>query len=123
MHTAILGLHHILTTPTKSTLRNLTETKPINIKSIWRETLQKYKLIHTSSRLDHNTNRRSAGTVLAIRRDAYKNDTTIPTPIHLRDYITVATLIPHDGSSNSAISAYMLQINTKEQEAVYNEQL
>ena len=107
MHTAILGLHHILTTPTKSTLRNLTETKPINIKSIWRETLQKYKLIHTSSRLDHNTNRRSAGTVLAIRRDTYKDATAILAPTHLRDYIAAATVTPNDGSTIIAISTYM----------------
>jgi hypothetical protein len=74
------------------------------------------KRLQTTShtpRLDHTTNRPSTDNILAIRRDTYKDAT------HLRDYITAAILTPHDGSPVIAISAYIPQLHTTEQEAVY----
>ena len=55
------------------------------------------------------------------RRDTYKNATAIPTPSHLRDYISAGTLTPHDGSPIIATSAYMPQLHTKSQETLYIE--
>ena len=73
------------------------ETKHSHIQSIWREELKEYKLIHASPKLDSILNRRLAGTILATKRDIYKDFTAIATPSHLRDYISAATLAPHDG--------------------------
>ena len=80
-----------------------------------------YKLTHTSPKLDPTTNRRSVGTILATRRDVYKDVTPIPTPAHLTDYIKADTITPHDGSPIIAITAYMPQIYTKEQEQTYKD--
>ena len=66
-------------------------------------------------------NRRSEGTILAARRDTYKEVTAIPTPPHIGDYISAATLTPHDGSPIIAISAYMPQRHTKAKDTIYNE--
>ena len=63
--------------------------------------------------LDLATNRRSGGTIIATRRDTYKEVTAIPTPSHIGDYISAATLTPYDGSPIIAISAYMPQLHTK----------
>jgi hypothetical protein len=84
MHNTILDLHKIVNPKTNSTLIHLTETKHINIKSVWRETLKEYKLIHSPPKLDPITIRRSAGTILAVSRDTYKDAIAIPTPSHLR---------------------------------------
>jgi hypothetical protein len=62
-------------------------------------------------------------TILAARRDTYKDATTIPTPFHLRDYISAATLTPYNGYSIVTISAYMPQLHTKSQETLYIEML
>ena len=80
-----------------------------------REILKNYKLSHTSPRLDHNTNRQSAGTILAIRKDTYKKRHNY-TSTH---YITAATLTPHGGSPIIAISAYMPQIHTKKKKKMH----
>jgi hypothetical protein len=115
MHNIILDLHHILNSNHKPTIISLTETKHSHIKSIWRDTLKDYKLIHTPPKLDPNTLRRSAGTILAIRRDIYKEATPIQTPTNLMDYIKAAKLTPHDGTPVIAITAYMPQLHTKAQ--------
>ena len=79
------------------------------------------KIIYAPPKLDPSTNRRSAGTILAVRRDTYKDATAIPTPSHLRDYVSSAAFTPHDGSPIVTISAYMPQLNTKAQETLYLE--
>jgi len=105
MHTTILNLHRILNSKSKPTILYLTETKHSHIKSTWREALTEYKLTHTSPKLDPTTNRRLAGTILATRRDMYKDITPIQTPAHLTDYVKAATITPHDGSPIIAITA------------------
>ena len=102
-----------MNTQQKPTIIHLTETKHIHINSIWRELLKDYELIHTYPTLDPTTNRRLGGTILAARRGTYKEVTVIPTPPHTGDYISAATLTPHDGSPIIAISAYMPQRHTK----------
>ena len=81
-----------MNTQQKPTIIHLTETKHSHIKSIWREVLKDYKLIHTHPTLDPTTNRRSGGTILAARRDTYKGVSAIPTPPRIGDYISAATL-------------------------------
>ena len=65
MHNAILDLQNIMSTQKEPTIIHLTETKHSHIKSIWREALKEYNLIHTHITLDPITNRRSGGTILA----------------------------------------------------------
>jgi hypothetical protein len=72
-----------MNTKNKLAILHLTETKHSHIKSIWREALKEYKSIHTYPTLDPTTNRRSGGTILAVRRDTYKEVTAIPTPPHI----------------------------------------
>jgi hypothetical protein len=67
--------------------------------------------------------RRSGGTILAVRRDTYKDATAFPSPTHIRDYISAATLTPHDGSPIIAISIYMPQLHLKAQDSLYTEML
>ena len=110
-----------MSTQKKLTILHLTETKHIHIKSIWREALTKYKLIHSHPTLDPAKNRRSGGTILAARRDTYKEVTEIPTPPHIGDYISAATLTPYDGSPIIAISTYMPQLHTKAKHNIYTE--
>jgi hypothetical protein len=69
-----------MNTQKKSIILHLTETKHSHIKSIWREVLKGYKLIHTHPTLDPTTNKISGGITLAARRDTYKEVTAIPTP-------------------------------------------
>jgi len=102
---------------------HLTETKHSHIKSMWREALKDYKLIRTYQTLDLTTNRRSVGSILAARRDTTKEATAIHPPPHIGDYISAATLIPHDGSPIIAILAYMPQFHTKAQDITYTEVL
>ena len=108
-----------MSTHKKPTMIHLTETKHIHMKSIWREVLKDYKLIHTHSPLEPTTNRRSGGTILGARRDIYKEVTVIPTQSHIGDYVSAATLTPHDGSTIIAISAYMPQLHTKAKDKIY----
>jgi len=77
MHNTIMDLHHILNSKLKPTIIHLTETKHSHIKSIWRESLKHYNLTHTPPKLDPDTLRRSAGTILVTRRDVYKEATPI----------------------------------------------
>jgi hypothetical protein len=119
MHTTILDLHYILNSKHKPTIIHLTEIKHINIKSIWRDSLKDYKLTHTHPKLDPNTLRRSTCTILATRRDIYKEVTPIQMPTNLMDYIKAAKITPHDGTPIIAISAYMPQLHTTEQELIY----
>jgi hypothetical protein len=56
MHNTILDLPKITSTHIKPTIIHLTETKHSHIKSIWREVLKEYKLIHTPPSLDPTTN-------------------------------------------------------------------
>ena len=121
MHNPILDLHRILNSKSKRIILYLTETKHNHIKSIWREALLNYKLTHAFSKLDPTTNRRSAGTILATRKDVYKEATPIPAPAHLTNYIKAATFTPHAGSPIIAMTAYMPQIHTKEQEQTYKD--
>ena len=121
MHNTILDLHHLLNTQTKATIIHLTEAKHIHIKSMWKEALKEYKAIHAFPKLEPITNRRSGGTILAARRDTYKEANAITPPTHLRDYISAATITPHDGSITIAISAYMPHLHTKAQETIYTE--
>jgi hypothetical protein len=121
MHNIILDLQNIMNTQKKSTLIHLTKTKHNHIKSIWREVLKYYELIHIHPTLDPTTNRRSGGTILAARRDIYKEVTAIPTPPHIGDYVSAATLTPHDGSPIIAISAYMPQCHIKATYIIYTE--
>jgi hypothetical protein len=95
MHIAIIDLQNIMNTQKKPTILHLTETKHSHIKLIWREALKEYKLIHTHPTLDPTTIKRSGGTILAARRDTCKEVTTIPTPPHIGDYISAATLTPY----------------------------
>jgi hypothetical protein len=121
MHNTILDIHRILSTDNKPTIISLTETKHSHIKSIWRDILKEYKLIHTPPKLDPTTLRRSAGTILAIRRDTYKEAIPIQTPTNLTDYIKAAKITPHDGTPIIAITAYMPQLHTKAQEQIYQD--
>jgi len=68
---------------------------------------------HTSPKFDPTTQRRLAGTILATRLDVFKDATPIQTPTHLTDYIKVAIITPHDGTTIIAITAYMTQLHTK----------
>ena len=121
MHNTTLDLQHIMNTQTKPSIIHVMEAKHNHIKSLWREALKDYKLIHTCPTLDPTTNRRSGGTILAARRDTYKEVTTIPTPPHIGDYISAATLTPYDGSHIIAISAYMPQLHTEAKDTIYTE--
>jgi hypothetical protein len=121
MHNTILDLNRILNSITKPSILYLTETEYGHIKSIWREALRDYKRTHTSPKLYPTTNRRSAGTILATRRDVYKVVAPIPTPAHLTDYIKAATITSQEGIPIIAITAYMSQIHTKEQEQTYKD--
>jgi hypothetical protein len=105
----------------KPTIIHLTETKHSHVKSIRREALKDYKLFHTHHTNDPTTNRRSGGTILAAKRDTYKGVTAIPTPPHIGDYISPATLTPYNGSPIIAISAYMPQLQTKAKDTIYTE--
>ncbi len=49
MHTTIIDLQNILTTQPDPHIIALTETKHRHIKSIWRQTLRNYKLVHNPS--------------------------------------------------------------------------
>jgi hypothetical protein len=100
MHNTILYLQPVTNTKKKPRIIHLTETKHSHIKSIWREALKDYKLIHTHPTLDPATNRRSGGSILAASRDTYKEVTAIPTPPHIGDYISAATLTLYDGSQS-----------------------
>jgi hypothetical protein len=55
------------------------------------------------------------------RRDTYKEVTVIPTPPHIGDYISAATLTPYDGSPIIAISAYMPPLHNKAKDTIYTE--
>jgi len=121
MHNTILDIQHIMNTQQNPTIRHLTETKHNHIKSIWRAVSYDYKLIHTYPTLDPTTNRRSGGTILAARRETYKEVTAIPTPPHIGDYISAATLTPYDGSPIIAISAYMSQLHNKAKDTIYTD--
>jgi len=119
MHNTILDLHRILNSKQKPTIIHLTETKHSHIKSIWRESLKDYRLTHTPPRLDPDTLRRSADTILATRRDVCKEANPIQTPTNLKDYINAAEIIPHDGTPIITITAYMPQLHNKAQEKLY----
>jgi hypothetical protein len=110
-----------MNTQKKPTIIHLTETKHSHIKLIWKEGLKDYKLIHAHPTLDPSTNRRSGGTILAARRDTYKEITAIPTPPHIGDYISAATLTPYDGSPIITMSAYMPQLHSKAIDTIYTE--
>ena len=69
----------------------LTETKHSHINSLWRITLQQYKLHHNVPEINPETNRRSAGTVLAINKTKFTSSTSIDVPSHLTGYLTAAT--------------------------------
>jgi len=105
----------------KPTIIHLTETKHSHIKSIWREVLKDFKLIHTHPTFDPTTKRRSGGAILATIRDTYKEVTVILTPQHIGDYVSAATLTPYDGSPIIAILAYMSQLHTKAKNNKYTE--
>ena len=121
MHNTILDLHHILNTQIKPTILHLTETIHNHIKSIWREALKDYKLIHTYPTLDPTTNQRSGGTILAVRRDTYKNANAISPPPHIGDCVSAVKLNPNDGFPIITISAYMPHLRTKAQDTIYAE--
>jgi hypothetical protein len=104
MHNTILDLHHIINSEIRPTQLYLTDTKHSHIKSIWREALKDYKLTPIPPTLDPSTNRRSVGTILATRRDVYKEATRIQAPPHLTDYLKASTITPHDGSPIIAIT-------------------
>ena len=111
-----------MNTQKKPSIIHLTDTKHNHIKSIWREALKEYKLICTHPTLDPTTNTRSGGTILAVRRDTYKEVTTIFTPPHIGDYISVATLTPYDAPLPIiAISVFMPQLHTKAKDKIYTE--
>jgi hypothetical protein len=110
-----------MNTQKKPIIIHLTETKHSHIKSIRREVLKDCKLVHTHPTLDPTTNRRSGGTLLAARRDTYKEVIAIPTPSHIGDYISAAKLTPYDGSPIITISAYMPQLHTKAKDTIYTE--
>jgi len=113
MYNTILDLHYTLNSKAKPTILYLTEAKHGRIKFIWREALRDYKLTHASPKLDPTTNRRLAGTILATRKDVYKDVTSRPAPAHLTYYIKAATITPHDSSPIIAMTAYMPQIHNK----------
>jgi hypothetical protein len=56
-----------------------------------------------------------------VRRDTYKDATAIPSPPQIRDYVSAATLAPHDGSPIIALSAYKPQFHIKAQDTLYTE--
>ena len=121
MHNTILDLQHVMNTHKIPTIIHLTETKLSHIQSTWREVLKDFTLIHTYPTLDPSTNRRSGETILAARRDEYKEITAIPTPTHIRDYISAATLTPYDGSPIITTPAYLPQLHTKAKDRIYTE--
>ena len=121
MHNTILDLQHIMNTQKNTSIIHLTETRHSHIKSVWREVLKDYKLVHTHPILDPTTNRRSGGTILSVRRDTYKEVTAIPPPSHIGDCIFAATLTPYDASPIIAISAYMPQLHTKAKDTIFTE--
>ena len=121
MHNTILDLQHIMNTQKKPSTIHLTETKHSHIKSIWREVLKDYKLVHIHPTLDPTTDRGSGGTILAVRQHTYKEVTVIPASSHIGDCISAVTLTPYDGSPIKAISAYMPQLHTKAKDTIYTQ--
>jgi len=123
MYNTILDLQHIMNTQQRPKIIHLTEIKHSHTKSIWREVLKDYTIIHTHPTLDPTTNITSGGTILVARRDTHKEVTAIPTPSHIGHYISAVTLNPHDGFTIIAISAYMPQLYTKTKDTIYAEVL
>ena len=118
MHNTILDLHHILSTPTKPTILHLTETKHSHIKSIWKEALKKlYTHPHITEIRPRHKSKINMHYPSHTKRHLQPT-TKISAPIHLRDFITAATLTPHKGFPIIATSAHMPKIHTKEQEAL-----
>ena len=75
--------------------------------------------MHTCPTHDPATNRRSGGTILAVRRDTYKDANVISPPPHIEEYKSAAKLTPQDGSPIITISAYMPQHRTKAQDTIH----
>ena len=119
LHNAILYLQHSMNTQKQPTIIHLTETKHSHIKSICREILKDYKLVHIHLTLDPTTNKRSGGSILEARRDTYKDVTVIPTPSYIGDDISAAKLTTYDDSPIIAISAYVPQLHTKGKDTIY----
>ncbi len=123
MHTTILDLQTLLHAQSKPTIITLTETKHRHIKSIWRHALKHYKLVYNPSLYSKQTKRTSAGTILAIHKDAYTNITPMQTPIPLQPYLSLALLQPTNGSKTIAASTYMPQYITPQGQQIYREVL
>jgi hypothetical protein len=123
MHTPILDLQNLLTTQTPPHIIALTETKLRHIKSIWRQTLKGYKLVHNPSLYNKQTKRCTGGIILAINTTTYSKIEPYPIPINLQHHIAMALLTPNTGSKIIAISIYLPQHNITQGKEVYKEVL
>ena len=99
----------------------LTETKHSHINSLWRITLQQYKLHHNVPEINPETNRRSAGTVLAINKTKFTSSTSIDVPSHLTGYLTAAVAVPYARPTILAVALYMPQLNSPSTKSLYGE--
>jgi exonuclease III len=123
MHTTILDLQSLLNTQPKTNIIALTETKHMQIKSIWRHTIRNYKLVYNPSHYDKKTKRASAGTILAIDKNTYTSLEPIKIPPTLQPYLAAALLTPKPGSQILVISVYMPQTQTPQGHNRYQELL
>jgi len=123
MHTTILDLQNLLATQTPPHIIALTETKHRHIKSICRQTLKGYKLVHNPSLYNKHTKRFTMGAILALNTYTYTNIEPYQTPSHLQHHIAMALLTPKAGSKLNAISIYMPQDNTTQGKKTYKEAL
>ena len=123
MHTTILDLQSILDNNPDLHIIALTETKHRHIKSIWRQTLKNYKLIHSPSHYDKHTQRCSGGTILAIHKNAYSTIKPIHIPSQYQPYFAIALLTPKTGSDILAIAAYLPQHQSAKDAHTYQDTL
>ena len=121
MHSTIVDVIQILNGTRIPDVFALTETKHSHVNSIWRETLQHYKIHHNVPELHTETNRRSAGTILAVNRRKFKQSRMVEVPAPLRNHITAAIVEPHAGTSMLIISLYMPQLTNQTTKFRYSE--
>ena len=117
MHTSILDLHDLLNTQSKPQIIALTKTKHQHIKSIWRHTLENYKLVYNLSLYNKKTKRTSGDVILAIHSDSYVNIQPVTVPY--QPYLTIGLLQFKVGTKLMDIAAYLPQPSTSQGKLYY----
>jgi len=119
MSTTIIDLQNILTTQPDPQIIALTETKHLHIKSIWRQALRNYKLVHNSSLYYKHNKRCSWGTILAKHKTVYSTIKPLHIPPAYQLYLAIAFLTPKAGPEILANAAYLPQKQTKLEDQTY----